>query len=102
MTPATNGVTGGTADLRRLAASFGVQLRYRDALKRWRAPTDDALIAILRSLGAEITRPADARHALAARESARAERLTEPVLVARAGRSKDLFMSLDPATVRGA
>lgn len=94
--------TGPAADLRRLAGAFGVQVRYRDALHRWRAPSEAALVAILRALGADVTGAGDADAALAQRESARADRLVEPVLVARAGRRSRHFLSSGPTTVGGA
>jgi 4-alpha-glucanotransferase len=94
--------SGPAADLRRLAAAYGVQVRYRDALHRWRAPSEEALVAVLRALGADVTGAGDAAGALAERERARADRLVEPVLVARAGRPSRHFMSLDPTAARGA
>lgn len=70
-------------ELRALAAAYGVETSYRDAAGHVRAPGPDALLAVLRALGAPVERAADAGVALRARRAEAAARVIEPVTVVR-------------------
>ena len=87
--------------LRRLAASFGVQLRYRDALERWRVVSEPTLVGVLRALGSEVTGAQDAEEALARRGAELDARRIEPVVVAWGPRSARARVRLRGAAARG-
>jgi 4-alpha-glucanotransferase len=76
--------------LARLAEAYGVQTAYVDALGQRRRAAPEALLAVLRELGAPVARVADADAALEARLRARWQRVVEPVCVAWAGRPATL------------
>jgi 4-alpha-glucanotransferase len=77
-----------------LARSYGVQTTYHDDRGKLITPSADAVLTVLRVLGASIQRPADAADALRARTQAVWQRLLEPVHVATDGRSGDLPLRL--------
>lgn len=54
--------------LRRLAASFGLQLGYYDISRTWHKPSNEAILAVLKALGAELERLEQAPVALRARQ----------------------------------
>lgn len=73
--------------LRRLAELHGVQLAYNDASGVRRAATTEALVGVLRALGADIDdQGEDAAEAIRSRERALRSRAIEPVLIAWDGR----------------
>ena len=75
-----------TDDLRELARLYGVQTSYHDAMGRFVEARPEALLAVLRALGAPLD-DEDAAEALAGRRRELAERVIEPVLVAWDGRA---------------
>ena len=77
-------------ELLELAESYGVEASFYDALGNHRVASDAALLAVLRSLGAEISGTNDAIDALRGRRRAIAARLVEPVVVAWQGRRPSL------------
>ncbi|MDW8361656.1 MAG: 4-alpha-glucanotransferase [Myxococcales bacterium] len=79
-----------------LCRAMGVERTYRDALGRPRHACDEALIAVLRALGAPIERPTEAAEALQAIEQARSSELVEPVTVAWAPGAATLRTRLPP------
>jgi 4-alpha-glucanotransferase len=68
--------------LRRLARLYGVQTEYRDVSRRLRAAAPEALLGVLRTLGAPIEGEADVAEALRQRKHALRTRPIEPVVVA--------------------
>ncbi|HEX6200413.1 MAG TPA: 4-alpha-glucanotransferase, partial [Thermoanaerobaculia bacterium] len=72
--------------LQRLARLYGVQHAYHDAFGKERAADPEALLALLRALGAEVAGPDDVPAAIEARRRQLAARLAEPVAVAWEGR----------------
>lgn len=72
--------------LRALARAWGIQTAYRDIEGRRHVASDEALVAVLRALGARVAGPADAVRALAERRAMLDARRLEPVLVAWDGR----------------
>lgn len=83
-------MSAGRADagLRRLAALHGVQLAYRSAVDgKPRRASPEALMKVLRALGAPIESLRDVDEALEARQRELAASLLEPVHVVRAGRA---------------
>lgn len=68
--------------LRRLARLYGVETPYKDGLGRRREPEAGALLAVLRSLGAQIDSPEAAPAAIRERREAAASAALEPVIVA--------------------
>jgi 4-alpha-glucanotransferase len=54
--------------LRRLAASFGLQIGYYDISRTWRKPSHEAILEVLKSLGAELERIEESKMALRARQ----------------------------------
>ena len=87
--------------LSRLARLYGVQTAYHDALAQWREASVEALLAVLRSLGAPVNSLADVAPALRARRLALWERSLEPVAVAWEGKPLALKLRL-PASKAGA
>lgn len=69
--------------LERLAARRGVVVSYTDAFGKGRTVSPDTLVAVLRSLGEPIERPADAARCL---QRLQGEDIAEPVAVAWDGR----------------
>lgn len=81
-------------DLRRLCGLYGVTVRYTDGLGTERVPPPEALLAVLRALGAPVgDDPGRLSDALRARRLERARRALPPVRVLRPGR--------EPAVVLG-
>ncbi len=74
------------SDLRRLAEAMGVMTTFTDAFGTRRTASVDALVAVLRILGAELDEPSGAGGALRAWEADRARSALEPVVVAWDGR----------------
>lgn len=85
--------------LQLLARVYGIRPEYRDALGVWRKASDDALMAVLRSLGVDIVRPDEAAAHLDAhlREVWRCP--LDPVHVIWDGALPDLILRL-PAPIR--
>jgi 4-alpha-glucanotransferase len=80
---------GGPDDLRALravAGAFGVQTAYRDLTGRRRAARPEALVAVLRALGAPLARPGEARTLLRDTRLAQERRALHCGLVAWGGR----------------
>ncbi|HET9229213.1 MAG TPA: 4-alpha-glucanotransferase, partial [Thermoanaerobaculia bacterium] len=75
-----------TDDLRELARLHGVQTSYHDGMGRYMEARPEALLAVLRALGAALE-DEDVAAALAERRRELAERVIEPVLVAWDGRA---------------
>ena len=70
-----------SVELQELARSYGVQLEYRDMSGRLKAASTVSLMAILKTLGAELESEADAVEALRVRRLERYRRGVEPVVV---------------------
>ena len=85
-------------DLKSLAGLYDVQTAYTDATGRHVEAGAEALLAILRSLGAAVDGPADVAEALRARRDELAGRTLEPVVVAWDGRARDLDVRLRGAS----
>jgi 4-alpha-glucanotransferase len=81
-------------DLRRLAELYGVQTSYTDSTGKHVEARPEALLGVLRALGAPVENVADAAEALRARENELAERSLEPVVVAWDGHAHDLEVRL--------
>jgi 4-alpha-glucanotransferase len=81
-----------------LAAAYGVQLGYTDIEGRRRTASREALLAVLRSLGAPVEKADDLPGALRERRRARWERVTEPVVVAWEGEPVEIGLRL-PSSV---
>jgi 4-alpha-glucanotransferase len=86
-----------TPTLDDLAKSNGVQTSYYDDRGKHITASADALLAVLRALGAPLERPADAGDALRARKQDVWRRVVEPVHVAPDGRTGDLPLRLPAA-----
>lgn len=68
--------------LQRLARLYGVQAAHRDGFRRMRQPHPEALFAVLRELGADLSKPEDVPRELRRAEIERWERMIDPVSVA--------------------
>ena len=88
-------------DLRDLARLYGVQPRYRSTAGTQVLATSEAVVGVLRALGAEIDRPADAADALVARRLQLARRAIEPVTVAWEGRIASVDVRLPIGAAEG-
>jgi 4-alpha-glucanotransferase len=77
-----------------LAHALGVQRSFVDVFGRRRVASNEALVAVLRLLGAELDRANGAPAALRAVEAARWRQVVEPVLVAWEGRPADVRLRL--------
>jgi len=64
--------------LRRLAAAWGLQIGYYDIQRVWREPSQEAILALLKALGAGLERIVDVPSALKARQEALWGRPLEP------------------------
>jgi len=80
--------------LERLAGRWGVLVRYQDGFQRQRSASPDALVAILRQLGAPIESLADARRALFETDLSRWRTLAPPVCVSWGGGGVRLALRL--------
>jgi 4-alpha-glucanotransferase len=81
--------------LRQLAETYGIQPSYQNILDgRRRQASAEVLVSILRSLGAALARPEEARHALRERRQQIYQRGPEPVAVAWDGRSSTARLRL--------
>lgn len=81
--------------LRRLAETYGVQPSYQNILDgRRRLASAEVLVSILRSLGAPLARPEEARHALRERRRQIYRRGPEPVAVDWNGRGAGVMLRL--------
>jgi 4-alpha-glucanotransferase len=83
-----------TPELDALAKSYGVLTSYQDDRGKVIAASPDALLTVLRALGAPLARPEEAAAALRSREQAIWQRVAEPVYVAPDGRKADLPLRL--------
>ncbi|HYU35644.1 MAG TPA: 4-alpha-glucanotransferase [Thermoanaerobaculia bacterium] len=81
-------------DLRELARLYGVQTSYTDAMGRHVEARPEALLGVLRALGAPLEDAGEAEEALRARREELAERVLEPVVVAWDGHAHDLAVRL--------
>ena len=68
--------------LQRLARQYGVQSAHRDGFRQMRQPHPEALFAVLRELGADLTKSGDVPRELRRAEIERWERMIDPVTVA--------------------
>ncbi len=80
--------------LRQLADSYGVEPGYHDDLQQWRDSDPDAMLAVLRVLGAQVERREDVPTALRERRQAMWRRPLEPVLVAWDGQAAEALLRL--------
>lgn len=85
---------GAPRGLRRLARLYGVQTSYRDVFGRWRRATPDALLAVLKALGAPLETFRDVPEAMHERQAAVWKRICEPVAIAWDGRLGALELRL--------
>ena len=75
--------TGKIRALHELARLYGVQVAYRDILvRRRRQASPEALLAVLRALGAPVCKLEDVRDAVRERQQALCKGCVDPVLVA--------------------
>jgi len=81
-------------DLRRLAELYKVQTSYTDSMGKHVEARPEALLGVLRALGAPVEEMGDAAEALQARQDELAERVLEPVVVAWDGHARDLEVRL--------
>ncbi len=72
--------------LQRLARLYGVQAVHRDGFRQDRYPGQEALFAVLRSLGADVVKSDDVPRAIRRAEIERWERISDPVSVSWLGR----------------
>jgi len=82
------------AALRRLARLFGVQTEYCDAAQRLQEAAPEALLHVLRALGASLERISDAAGAARARRQALWQQPVEPVTVAWDGQQGTVALRL--------
>jgi len=87
--------------LGRLARAYGVQTAYYDITHKRVQASPDTLLAVLRALGAPLTKAEEARDALRERERARWRRPCEPVVVAWDGGPAEISLRL-PRTLSDA
>lgn len=87
--------------LHRLARLYGVQTRYRDVFGRPQRAAPEALLAVLKALGAPLETLRDVPAALRAYDEAHWARLCEPVAVAWAGRAPVLELRLPGSSLEG-
>lgn len=80
--------------LAQLARLYGMETTYADVKARPRATSREALIAVLRSLGAPVHRAADCRDALRVARQERWRQCVEPVVVAWEGEEASLEVRL--------
>lgn len=90
--------------LRKLARANGIQTGFRGTDGKRHAASDEALIGVLKALGVQIHRVADATDRLRETLDAKAHKLTEPVVAVREGAPLRLTLrlpaSLEPDEVR--
>ena len=84
MSPGGNPATMGEPEpsLHALALAYGIQLHFYDVRGRRYDASEEALLALLPRLGAELETPADIPHAIAARSRALTTRILDDVHVA--------------------
>ena len=70
------------SSLEALARAYGIQLSFYDIQGRYYEATEEALLALLPRLGAELETSSDVSHALAARAQQVSGRMLDPVYVA--------------------
>lgn len=87
--------------LGRLARAYGVQTAYYDITHKRVQVSPHTLLAVLRALGAPLTKSEEARDALREREQARWRRPCEPVVVAWDGGPAEISLRL-PGTLSDA
>jgi 4-alpha-glucanotransferase len=87
-------VTGNPRKLNALATAYGVQLGYTDVWGHKRAASREALLAVLRSLGAPVEGETDLPAALRERRHSGWRRVTEPVVVAWEGAPVEIVLRL--------
>ncbi len=92
---------GGRAALRELAGMYGVQTAYVDVDRRRRQASPEALVAVLRALGAGVETPRGVLGALRERRLTVWRRTIEPVAVAWDGRAPPLTLRLVSAQMSG-
>ena len=78
--------------LRCLARLYGVQPSYYDMLGRLNEPPPEALVAVLRMLGAAVEKMSDLGDALRARRQFLLQQITDPVIVLWDGQPADLVL----------
>jgi 4-alpha-glucanotransferase len=83
-----------TGDLHRLARLYRVQTTYDDVSRRRRRASDEALLAVLRVLGAPVASPDDVPSALRERRQAIWRRVLPPVVVAWGGSPPEIRVNL--------
>ena len=84
-------------DLHRLARLYGVQTAYDDVSRRRRRASNEALLAVLRVLGAPVASPGDVPSALRERRQAIWRRVLPPVVVAWGGAFPEIRLCLPAA-----
>lgn len=77
-----------------LARRYGLQTAYVDLGKRRRAASSEALVAVLRSLGAPLVRAGDAAHAVRESIEVERQRIAPPVVVGLPGKVLVLQLQL--------
>lgn len=85
--------------LHALAEACGIHTRYSDGLGRSCTPPAESLLAAIRALGHDISRPGEATRILRALEKERAARICDPVIIAWGGAPPPLHLNL-PARTR--
>ena len=87
-------MTSAHSPLRQLADSYGVEPGYHDDLKRWRDADPEAVLAVLRVLGASVKDMGDVEGALRERRQSLWRRFLEPVLTAWDGHGAQAVLRL--------
>lgn len=86
-----------TRDLNELARLYGLQTAYEDVSGRRQATARDALLRVLRVMGAPVESANDVSESLRQRQSWLQEQLIEPTIVAWNGLLRDVALRLRPA-----
>ena len=87
--------------LENLARLYGVELSFHDIRGREYVASDEALLALLPRLGAQLQRPSDAPEALRLRRRQLAERVLQPAMVAWEGEPATTLVRLPRQRLQG-
>ncbi len=97
----SNPVQSETDSLRKLARLYRVLVRYRDGFRVVREPSREALLAVLKELGAPLHSVKDARAAIAGRREELWSRVLEPVVVLWRGRPAECRLRIPESAAGG-
>ena len=97
----SDSVQSETDSLHKLARLYRVLVRYRDGFRVVREPSREALLAILKELGAPLQSVQDTRAAIAGRREELWSRVLEPVVVLWLGRPPECRLRLPESAAGG-